>query len=61
MLPAIGRALSTGDDQKTEAIYRRYAITDRRYLAEGVEKLARLHQTAKEKRVVIPIRESKDA
>jgi integrase len=28
---------------KTEAVYRRYAIADSRALAEGVEKLARLH------------------
>lgn len=36
---------------KTEAVYRRYAIADHVALSEGVEKLARLHSTAK----VIPI------
>ena len=41
---------------KTEAVYRRYAIADRRSLAEGVEKLARLHADSDtERRTVVPI------
>jgi integrase len=41
---------------KTEAVYRRYAIADAAALAEGVEKLARLHATrAAEPRQVVPI------
>lgn len=41
---------------KTEAVYRRYAITSARDLAEGVRKLAALHDTAKGTRsaLVIP-------
>jgi hypothetical protein len=37
---------------KTEAVYRRYAIADAAALAEGVEKLARLHATRSARRVV---------
>jgi integrase len=41
---------------KTEAVYRRYAIADAAALAEGVEKLARLHATrSAEPRKVVPI------
>jgi hypothetical protein len=41
---------------KTEAVYRRYAIADAAALAEGVEKLARLHATRTvEPRQVVPI------
>jgi integrase len=41
---------------KTEAVYRRYAIADAAALAEGVEKLARMHATrAAEPRQVVPI------
>lgn len=38
-------ALATIVGHKTEAIYRRYAITDEAMLKEGAEKLARLHAT----------------
>lgn len=34
---------------KTESVYRRYAIADSRALAEGVEKLARLHAAPAER------------
>jgi integrase len=40
---------------KTEAIYRRYAIADSTALAEGVEKLARLHETEPSGRTVLPL------
>ena len=43
---------------KTEAVYRRYAIADRRALEEGVEKLAKLHPPAATRRRVIPIQEA---
>jgi integrase len=41
---------------KTENVYRRYAIADSRAMAEGVEKLARLHGAAPEPRKVVPLR-----
>jgi hypothetical protein len=41
---------------KTEAVYRRYAIADAASLAEGVEKLAKLHAAGNgEARQVIAI------
>ena len=40
---------------KTEAIYRRYAIADSTALAEGVEKLARLHAEEPRERKVLPL------
>lgn len=40
---------------KTESVYRRYAIADSRALAEGVEKLAKLHSGPQEPRKVIPM------
>lgn len=40
---------------KTEAVYRRYAITDARALAEGVEKLARLHDGDAAARRILPL------
>ena len=40
---------------KTESVYRRYAIADSRALAEGVEKLAKLHSGSGEPRKVIPM------
>jgi integrase len=43
---------------KTEAVYRRYAIADARALAEGVEKLARLHQDRMNERSVRPLQEA---
>ncbi|MBW3553721.1 MAG: site-specific integrase [Gemmatimonadetes bacterium] len=43
---------------KTEVVYRRYAIADAAALAEGVEKLTKLHATSSaERRTVVPIRE----
>ncbi len=44
---------------KTEAVYRRYAIADAAALAEGVEKLARLHATPATERTVVPIAEGR--
>jgi hypothetical protein len=41
---------------KTEAVYRRYAIADAAALAEGVEKLARLHSAPAEPAKVVPMR-----
>ena len=41
---------------KTEAVYRRYAIADKRALEEGVEKLARLHAAPTQPRKVVPMR-----
>ena len=41
---------------KTESVYRRYAIADRRALAEGVEKLAHLHAMPQGERSVQPLR-----
>lgn len=47
---------------KTEAVYRRYAITDSKALEEGVGKLAKLHADApSEGRSVVPIQEAKQA
>ena len=47
---------------KTEAIYRRYAIADEVALAEGVEKLAKLHDGGRQEgRTVVPIQEAKEA
>ncbi len=41
---------------KTEAVYRRYAIVSERDLAEGVGKIARLHESRKDARSkVVPI------
>ena len=40
---------------KTEAVYRRYAIVDSAALAEGVEKLARLHAEEPHERTVLPL------
>lgn len=40
---------------KTESVYRRYAIADAAALAEGVEKLARLHASQPAERKVLPI------
>ena len=40
---------------KTESVYRRYAIADVAALAEGVEKLARLHASPPESARVVPI------
>jgi integrase len=40
---------------KTEAVYRRYAITSTADLSEGVAKLATLHSTEKPTRTVVPI------
>jgi integrase len=40
---------------KTEAVYRRYAITSAADLSEGVAKLATLHDTQNSARTVIPI------
>jgi integrase len=42
---------------KTEAVYRRYAIADSAALAEGVEKLARLHETEPLRPTVLPLRQ----
>lgn len=39
---------------KTEAVYRRYAITSAADLAEGVSKLAALHGTPAAPRTVLP-------
>ena len=43
---------------KTEAVYRRYAIVAERDLAEGVARLAALHEadTRRAERVVVPLR-----
>lgn len=47
---------------RTEAVYRRYAIADEAALAEGVQKLARLHTAdEKEPRRVVPIDERRGA
>lgn len=42
---------------KTESVYRRYAIADAKALEEGVEKLARMHETDDQERTVVPMRE----
>ena len=39
---------------KTEAVYRRYAITSTADLAEGVAKLATLHGSEKPTRTILP-------
>ena len=39
---------------KTEAVYRRYAITSTADLSEGVAKLATLHESEKAARTVLP-------
>ncbi|MFQ5889771.1 MAG: tyrosine-type recombinase/integrase, partial [Gemmatimonadota bacterium] len=45
---------------KTEAIYRRYAITDSVVMAEGVQKLARLHRAEPtEGRTAVPLQEAR--
>lgn len=41
---------------KTESVYRRYAIADSRALAEGVEKLARLHSAPETAAEAVPLR-----
>jgi integrase len=41
---------------KTEAVYRRYAITSAADLSEGVAKLAALHGASSEARRVLPLR-----
>jgi hypothetical protein len=41
---------------KTESVYRRYAIADRRSLMEGVEKLAGLFEKPSQERTTLPIR-----
>jgi integrase len=47
---------------KTESVYRRYAIADEEVLAEGVEKLAKLHgERGRERQTVLPIERSKEA
>jgi len=43
---------------KTEAVYRRYAIADSAALAEGVEKLARLHAEEPHERTVLPLNQA---
>jgi integrase len=43
---------------KTEAVYRRYAIADSAALAEGVEKLARLHAEEPHERKVLPLNQA---
>jgi integrase len=43
---------------KTESVYRRYAIADRKAMEEGVEKLARMHNGGREGRKVVPLREA---
>jgi hypothetical protein len=40
---------------KTEAVYRRYAITSAADLSEGVAKLASLHSASAGSRSVLPI------
>ena len=40
---------------KTEAVYRRYAIVDSVALSEGVEKLARFHETEPGGQTVVPL------
>lgn len=57
-----GAAELTG--HKTESDYRRYAIADEDALAEGVEKLARLHGSSSESgegRTAIPLDEAREA
>lgn len=46
---------------ETEAVYARYAIADAAALAEGVEKLAKLHGAEPGDRKVVPIGERKAA
>ena len=46
---------------KTEEVYRRYAIADEDALEEGVEKLARLHQSDDDERSATPIDEAREA
>ena len=41
---------------KTEAVYRRYAIADSEALAEGVEKLAKLHEAEPRDPKVVPLK-----
>lgn len=55
----VSRSVATKlTSHKTESIYRRYAIADADALAEGVEKLARLHgaEGASEGRSALPMR-----
>lgn len=50
--------------QKTDSVYRLYAMTDEDALAEGVEKLARLHGSSSESgegRTAIPLDEAREA
>lgn len=46
---------------KTESVYRRYAIADEAALREGVEKLARLHESGEEGRTTIPLDAAQEA
>lgn len=46
---------------KTEAVYRRYAIANEKDLAEGVEKLAKVHEGSGEGRSVVPIEGARQA
>ena len=41
---------------KTEAVYRRYAITDKESTAEGMKKIHEFRQQQAEDRTVVPIR-----
>jgi integrase len=41
---------------KTESVFRRYAIADRRAIEEGMEKIHRFRQEQAEKRTVVPMR-----
>jgi integrase len=43
----------------TEAIFRRYAISDAAALAEGVEKLAKLHQRPVESAEIVPLKRAR--
>jgi hypothetical protein len=42
--------------RKTEAVYRRYAITDQHSTAEGMKKTAEFRQQQAEDRSVVPLR-----
>ena len=41
---------------KTEAVYRRYAITDKKSTAEGMKKIHEFRQQQAEDRTVVPFR-----
>lgn len=60
-MPSRGRSGWRIDEYRTEAVYRRFAITDPVVLEEGVEKLARLHEPEPRDRKVVPLKKAEAA